>query len=114
MDFLFRESLLYIPISLRQNVSTRISLRELRRLIWVDTLRRGPTSVNDLRVENKFIDFEEKCLTNQIWITCPLPRFDIYHKNLNLMPRVSDINFARKKLQLDDQNYCVFVLQKCG
>ena len=38
--FLFQESLLYTYIPLRWNVSARISLRGLRRLIWVDTLRR--------------------------------------------------------------------------
>ena len=37
VDFLFKVTLLY-PI--RRNVSARISLRGLRRLIWVDTLRR--------------------------------------------------------------------------
>ena len=40
MDFLFQESLLYTSIPLRRNVSTRISLRGLRRVIWVDRLRR--------------------------------------------------------------------------
>ena len=35
---LFQESLLYTSIPLRRNVSIRISLR---RLIWIDTLRRG-------------------------------------------------------------------------
>ena len=40
VDFLFQESLLYTSIPLRRNVSARISLRRLRRLIWVDTLRR--------------------------------------------------------------------------
>ena len=38
---LFQESLLYTYIPLRQNVSVRISLRGLRRLIWVDTVRRA-------------------------------------------------------------------------
>ena len=40
--FLFQESLLYTctSIPLRRNVSARISLRELSRLNWVDTLRR--------------------------------------------------------------------------
>ena len=41
VDFLFQESLLYTSIPLRRNVTARISLREPRRLIWVDTLRRG-------------------------------------------------------------------------
>ena len=41
VDFLFQESLLYTSIHLRRNVSARISLRRLRRLIWIDTLRRG-------------------------------------------------------------------------
>ena len=36
VDFLSQESLL-----LRRNMSARISLRGLRRLIWVDTLRRS-------------------------------------------------------------------------
>ena len=40
VDFLFQESLLYTSIPLRRNVSARISLRGLRWLIWVDTLRR--------------------------------------------------------------------------
>ena len=40
VDFLFQESLLYTSILLRRNVSARISLRGLRMLIWVDTLRR--------------------------------------------------------------------------
>ena len=41
VDFLFQESLLYTSISQRRNVSTRITLRGLRRVIWVDTLRRA-------------------------------------------------------------------------
>ena len=41
VDFLFHESLLFISIPLRRNVSARISLRGMRRLIWVDTLRRS-------------------------------------------------------------------------
>ena len=40
VDFLFQESFLYTSISQRRNVSARISLRGLRTLIWVDTLRR--------------------------------------------------------------------------
>ena len=40
VDFLFQESLLYTSISLRRNVSARISLRGLHRLIWIVTLRR--------------------------------------------------------------------------
>ena len=40
VDFLFQESLLYTSIPRRRNVSARISLRGLRRLIWVDTLCR--------------------------------------------------------------------------
>ena len=40
VNFLFQESLLYTSITLRRNVSARIILRGLRRLIWVDTLRR--------------------------------------------------------------------------
>ena len=44
VDFLFQESLLYTSILLRRNVSTRISLCRLRRLIWVDTLRRVHTA----------------------------------------------------------------------
>ena len=36
----FQESLLYTSISQRRNVSARISLRRLRKLIWVDILRR--------------------------------------------------------------------------
>ena len=43
VDFLFQDSLLYTSIPLRRNVSARISLRGMRRLIWVDTLRRGHT-----------------------------------------------------------------------
>ena len=35
--FLFQESLLFTSIPLRRNVSARISLRGLRRLIWFDT-----------------------------------------------------------------------------
>ena len=41
VDILFQESLLYTSIPLRRNVSARISLRGLRRLIWVDILRSG-------------------------------------------------------------------------
>ena len=41
VDFLFQESLIYTSIPLKRNVSARISLRGLRRLILVDTLRRG-------------------------------------------------------------------------
>ena len=41
VDFLFQESLRNTSILLRRNVSARISLRELCRLIWIDTLRRG-------------------------------------------------------------------------
>ena len=41
VNVLFQESLLYTSIQLRRNVSARISLRGLRRLIWVNTLRRG-------------------------------------------------------------------------
>ena len=37
--FLF-ESLLYTSIPLRRNLSARISMRGLRRLIWIDTLRK--------------------------------------------------------------------------
>ena len=40
VDFLFKESLLYISIPLRLNVSARMSLCGLRRLIWIDILRR--------------------------------------------------------------------------
>ena len=40
-DFLFQESLLYTSIPLMRNVLARIWLRGLRRLIWVNTLRRG-------------------------------------------------------------------------
>ena len=40
LDFLFQESLLFTSIALRRNVSVRISLRGLRRLIWIDALRR--------------------------------------------------------------------------
>ena len=36
---MFQESLLYSYIPLRRYLSARISLRGLRRLIWVDTLR---------------------------------------------------------------------------
>ena len=43
VDFLFQESLLFTSLPLRRNVSARISLRGLRRLIWVDTLRRDHT-----------------------------------------------------------------------
>ena len=43
MDFLFQEALLYTSIPLRRNVSARISLRGLRMLIWIDTLRRDHT-----------------------------------------------------------------------
>ena len=39
VDFLSQESLLYTSIALRRNVSARISVRRLRRLILVDTLR---------------------------------------------------------------------------
>ena len=39
VDFLFQESLLYTSIPLRRNVSARISMCGLRRLILVDTLR---------------------------------------------------------------------------
>ena len=39
VDFRFQESLIYTSIPLRQNVSARIILCELRMLIWVDTLR---------------------------------------------------------------------------
>ena len=41
VDFLFQELLIYTSIPLRQNVSNWISLRGLRRLILIDTLRRG-------------------------------------------------------------------------
>ena len=41
VDFLLQESFLYTCIPLRRNVSARISLRGLRRLIWVDALRIG-------------------------------------------------------------------------
>ena len=40
VDCLFQESLLYTFIPRRSNVSARISLRGLRRLFWVDSLRR--------------------------------------------------------------------------
>ena len=40
VDFLFQESLLYTSIPLRWNVSARTSLRGVRMLISVDTLRR--------------------------------------------------------------------------
>ena len=40
MDLLFKESLIYTSIPLRRNVSARISLRGLRKLVLVDTLRR--------------------------------------------------------------------------
>ena len=40
VDFLFQESLLYTYIPLRRNVSARISLRGMRMLVRVDTLRR--------------------------------------------------------------------------
>ena len=36
VDFLFQEPLLYTSIPLRRNVSARISLRGVHRLIWVD------------------------------------------------------------------------------
>ena len=39
VDFLFQESLLYTSIPRRRNVSTRITLRGLRKLIWIDKLR---------------------------------------------------------------------------
>ena len=39
VDFLFHESLLYTSIPLVLNVSARISLRGMRRLILVDPLR---------------------------------------------------------------------------
>ena len=39
VEFLFQESLLYTYILLRRNMSARLSLRGLHRLIWVDTLR---------------------------------------------------------------------------
>ena len=38
--FMIQESLLYTSIPLRRNVSVRISLHGLCRLIWVNTLRR--------------------------------------------------------------------------
>ena len=41
VDFLFQEALLFTSIPLIRNVSSRIRLRGLRRLIRVDTLRRG-------------------------------------------------------------------------
>ena len=41
IEFPFQESLLCAYIPLRRNVSARISLRGVRRLIGVDTLRRG-------------------------------------------------------------------------
>ena len=40
VEFLFQEILLLTIITLRRNVLARIILRELRRLICVDTLRR--------------------------------------------------------------------------
>ena len=40
VNFPFQEALLYTYIPLRRNVSTKISLRGKRKLIWVDTLRR--------------------------------------------------------------------------
>ena len=40
VDFLFLESLLYTSIPLRGDVSARISLHGLRRLIRIETLRR--------------------------------------------------------------------------
>ena len=43
VEFLFQESLLYTSILQRRNVSARISMRGLRRLIWIDTLHRGHT-----------------------------------------------------------------------
>ena len=39
VDFLFRESLPYTSFPLKRNVSARISLHRLHRLVWVDTLR---------------------------------------------------------------------------
>ena len=39
VDFLFQESWLSTSIPMRRSVSAQISLRGLRRLIWVDTLR---------------------------------------------------------------------------
>ena len=41
VNFLFHESLLNTSIPLRREVSARIILSGLRRLIWVDALRRG-------------------------------------------------------------------------
>ena len=41
VDFLLQESLLYTYIPLRLDVSARISLRGLKRPIWVEILRRG-------------------------------------------------------------------------
>ena len=43
VDFLFQETLLYTSIPPRRNESVRISLREMRRLIWIDALRKGHT-----------------------------------------------------------------------
>ena len=43
--FLFYETLIYTSIPLRRNVSTRISLCGIRRVIWIDTLR----SVHNVR-----------------------------------------------------------------
>ena len=40
VHFLFQETFVYTSISQRRNVSARISLRGMRKLIWVDTLRR--------------------------------------------------------------------------
>ena len=93
-DFLFQESLLYTSISLRRNVSARNSLRGLRTLIWINTLRRGH-NVGFLAGRLSFTNFEtEKELKNIQSILhhlCYCFYFFIYLQNVRLVHMVRDV-----------------------
>ena len=69
IDFLFQKSILYTSIPMIRNVSARIRLRELRRLIWVYTWR--------INLNVRFLVERLICFWGQIRIfeQVPLPWF---------------------------------------
>ena len=75
VDFLFQESLLYTSIPMIRNVSTRISLRGQRRLIWVDTLRRVHTV--GVLVERSYVVADSFHLERSVLSRCFIVSSDV-------------------------------------
>ena len=91
MDFLFQESLLYTSIPTRRNVSARISLRGLRRLILVDILRR--VHIVGFLVE-RLIYIDQTLRTHRMIYICTVQQSERVHFFIHcLKPKLMVITF---------------------